>query len=392
MEPVTSFKRNSYKHLGIFLAIIIFVRCRPFYLWDYEDVIRPTCAVIVTIIALMNLSKEKWAKYIFVLLASSYLWATIFVDHSNAVTVFNFLGFAFIPLIRKDLILATYESFRKIFVAVISLSFVFYVLAALGMPRMGILTHQNGPDLYTYELFPFLVRGLGKIDGFSLRFQALFDEAGLLGTISGLLLVSERMNLKKRGNQLLLVCSLFTLSFYFYVCLAFGFIFFSKGTMKNRWKIFALCALFVAITYRMPFFYDNLWYRFEYDAEAGSIAGDNRNGWGLKDFYESILWTPAFYTGLGTTFAEQFSGAASLNLVIVKHGLIFVLLNVGAYLLLSFREIKNKPTWLMFVFFFLLTLYQRPGLYATYSIFLYTMVIYKFAEEKQEPKIKILKI
>lgn len=375
---------SKYKNLGLFLAIIILIRSRPFYLWDYEDTLRPLCAIIVTVIAAMNLSREKWSKYIFILLASSYLWATVIVDHSGIVTVFNFLGFAFIPLIKKELILATYESFRKIFIAVIFLSFIFYVLAAFGMPKMGTFTHQNGPDLYTYELFPFLVRGLGKIEGFNLRFQALFDEAGLVGTISGLILVSERMNLKKRGNLLLLICSLFTLSFYFYVCLAFGFIFFSKGTAKNRWKIFALCALFVAVTYRMPFFYDNLWYRFEYDAETGSLVGDNRNGWGLKDFYESILWTPVFFTGLGSTFAEQFSGAASLNLVIIKHGLIFVLLNVGAYFLLSYREIKQKTIWLMFVLFFLLTLYQRPGFYATYSIFLYTMVIYKFGVIKDE--------
>lgn len=375
---------SKYKNLGLFLAIIILIRSRPFYLWDYEDTLRPLCAIIVTVIAAMNLSREKWSKYIFILLASSYLWATVIVDHSGIVTVFNFLGFAFIPLIKKELILATYESFRKIFIAVIFLSFIFYVLAAFGMPKMGTFTHQNGPDLYTYELFPFLVRGLGKIEGFNLRFQALFDEAGLVGTISGLILVAERMNLKKRGNLLLLICSLFTLSFYFYVCLAFGFIFFSKGTAKNRWKIFALCALFVAVTYRMPFFYDNLYYRFEYDADAGGFVGDNRNGWGLRDYFDSILWTPVFFTGLGSTFAEQYSGAASLYLVIVKHGFVFVVLNIGAYLLLSFREIKHKPTWLMFVIFFLLTLYQRPGLYATYSIFLYAMVIYKFAEIKED--------
>lgn len=380
MEMTASCRINKYKNLGIFLALIIFIRCRPFYLWDYEDILRPLCAVIVTIIAAANISKAKWTKTIFILLASSYIWATVLVDKSSIVTVLNFLGFAFIPLIKKELVLSTYESFRKIFIVVISVSFVSYIFASMGLFYLGNFTHQNGPDLYTYEHFPFLVRGLGKMGGFNMRFNALFDEAGVVGTISGLLLISQRMDFSKKGNLVLLICSLFTLSFYFYISLAFGFLFFSRGLKKHRWKIIVLLMLFVVVTYRIPFFYDNLWYRFEYDAETGSLVGDNRNGWGLKEFYESILWTPLFFTGLGSTFAEQFSGAASLNLVIVKHGLIFVLLNVGAYLLLSYREIKYKPTWLMFITFFILTLYQRPGFYATYSIFLYIMVIYKFGD------------
>lgn len=380
MEIATSYQINKYKNLGTFLALIILIRCRPFYLWDYEDVLRPLCAVIVTIIAAVNISKTKWTKTIFILLASSYIWATVFVDKSSIITVLNFLGFAFIPLIKKELVLSTYESFRKIFIIVISVSFVSYIFASMGLFHLGDFTHQNGPDIYTYEHFPFLVRGLGKMGVMNMRFQALFDEAGIVGTISGLILISQRMDFSKRGNIVLLICSLFTLSFYFYISLFFGFLFFSNGLKKHRWKVIVLFVLFIIVTYRLPFFYDNLWYRFEYDAETGSLVGDNRNGWGLKDFYESILWTPVFFTGLGSSFAEQFSGAASLNLVIVKHGLIFVLLNVGAYLLLSYREIKHKPTWLMFVFFFILTLYQRPGFYATYSIFLYTMVIYKFGK------------
>ena len=82
MEIATSYQINKYKNLGTFLALIILIRCRPFYLWDYEDVLRPLCAVIVTIIAAVNISKTKWTKTIFILLASSYIWATVFVGIS----------------------------------------------------------------------------------------------------------------------------------------------------------------------------------------------------------------------------------------------------------------------------------------------------------------------
>lgn len=373
--------------VSIILGIIIFARCRPYFLWDYEDFLRPVCSIIVTMIALMNLSREKKSFLVFCLLSLSYIWASVIIDHSSIITLFNFIGLACIPIIKRGLVISTYKVFRKIIILTVSTSFLVYVITlCTNFITPSVLIHQNGPDLYTYNVYPFLVRGLDTFSGESIRFQALFDEPGMLGTILGLILISERMNILRIGNLVLLLCGIFTLSFYFYVTMIIGFLFFSSR-VKHRWRWVIILGVFVMLTYNIPFFYDNLWYRFSYDSDTGSFVGNNRNGWGLKDYYDSIKWTPIFFTGLGSRFAEQFSGAASLNLIIVKHGLIFVLLNVGAYLILSYREIKNRQLWLMFMIYFILTLYQRPGFYATYSVFLYTMTIYMFGRSEKNEQI-----
>ena len=84
-------ERNTAS-FSIILGIIIFARCRPYFLWDYEAFLRPMCSIIVTMIALMNLSREKKTSLIFCLLSLSYVWASVVIDHSSIITLFNFIG------------------------------------------------------------------------------------------------------------------------------------------------------------------------------------------------------------------------------------------------------------------------------------------------------------
>ena len=132
------------------------------------------------------------------------------------------------------------------------------------------------------------------------------------------------------------------------------------------------------MTYNNPYIYETVWSRFEWDADEGWFAGDNRNTDDLAEHFESIKGTKEFFTGEGTAVAKEYYASASLNLIIVKHGLIFVVLNLMGFAILSFREIRNKLIWMSFFVFFVMTLYQRPGFYGVYSISMYTMVIYNF--------------
>lgn len=359
--------------LGVLLGFIVFVRTMPCYLWSVEDVIRPICAIIVLLICLFNISKEKWTFWIWLCLALSYLWAVVFVDHSGFVTLLNFLVFAFIPILRKELVLETYKTFYRLMVFFLLLSIINYFFVRLGLTYGGkIIDPLNKLKSHQYVMYWFLVEPYGAISG---RFHGIWDEPGFIGTICGLILVAERMNLKKKGNWIILIGGLLSLSFYFYVALIMGLILFSSR-LKHRWLVMALfVAVFIA-TYNNQYLYDTLWHRFEWNEEEGAFEGDNRNNSSLTAYYESIKGTPAWFTGVGSAVAKDYSGSASLNLIIVKHGFIFVFLNLMGFALLSLREIRNKKLWLAFFVFFILTLYQRPGFYGIYSIFLYTMVIY----------------
>ncbi len=381
IQMLDDLKKNGVRSIGGILGILVFMRTMPCYLWSVESILRPICAILILTICLSNISNEKWTKWIFCCIACAYIWATVFVDHSSIVTVFNFLAFACIPIIKRDLIFETYRSFRCIFVFFVALSIINYIMVFIGFDFWGrVIEPLNKLKDYKYMMYPFLVVPMQGTLG---RFSSIYDEPGFIGTLAALMLIAERMNLQKRGNVVLLVAGIIAFSFYFYVAMIFGFILFSSK-LKHKWVYIGMLFVFVIVTYNNEYLYDTIWSRFEYDAEEGKFAGDNRNGGGLDYAYEAILGTPLFFTGLGSTIAEEYSGAASLKLVILKHGFIFVFLNLLGYFILSLRQILNKKDLIAFFVFFLLTLYQRPGFYGTYSVFMYVMLIYKFGETKYE--------
>lgn len=150
--------RSTSNLVGILLGILVFIRTMPCYLWSIEDIIRPVCAVIILIICITNISKKKGTGWIFLCFACAYIWATVFVDHSGIVTIFNFLAFAFIPILKKSTIDDAYSVFRRIFIFFIFLSLLNYALYLIGVDT-SILTINplNSLKDYKYVMHPFLV-------------------------------------------------------------------------------------------------------------------------------------------------------------------------------------------------------------------------------------------
>lgn len=372
--------------LGKLLGILVFIRTMPCYLWAYENTIRPVCAILILIVCLLNISKAKWTWWIFSFIAFSYVWATVFVDHASMVTVFNFIAFAFIPVIRKELVFSTYRTFYSIVTFVLLLSIINYILYQLGLSFGGVaIDPLNKLRMHKYMMYPFLVVPMGEIN---YRFFSIFDEPGVVGTLCALILVGEKLNFKKKSNIIFLVAGLLSMSMFFFVGLALSVALFSNNN-KRRLYMFVAIFAFWGLTQKIPVLYDTIWSRLEYNADTGMLAGDNRSGGMSGEFFESIVGSPLFFTGFGSEFAEQFAGEASLKLIIITYGFIFVFFNVLGYMILARREISNRLDWIYFLIFFFATIYQRPGFLDTFSIFLFTMVIYKYASETNVLKTKL---
>ena len=378
-----AFKLNIHTIICSILAVLMFIRMQPIYLWQYNDTLRPICTLLILVICLFNLSHDKWRVPVFLLSLLSYLWASVVVDRSELITVLNFSAFPFLLLLDRRTVYKVYKAFRLIFISFLILSIISFILVSAGFLTEGqSVTSLNSVKAYDYLKYPFLAVAA---DGEAIRFSGMFDEPGVIGTFSGMMLVAERMNLQRKGNWILLAGGFLSLSFYFFVAMAFGLVLFSNR-LKHKWLYFIVAAVFFFGTYNNDFFYDKLWRRFEWNAETETLVGDNRNGGGLEEFYETFKSTPFIYTGLGSEVAERYSEASSLKLILVKHGLIFVVLNLSAFVLLALRENKNKLDLFFFLMFFVLTLYQRPSLYDTSSILLYVMTLYLFAANRLAPK------
>lgn len=376
---VNTKQTTANNKIAFLLAILFFIRIRPYYLWSLEDIVRPVCAISIMLISILNFSREKYSGIIFFLLVAAYIWASLFVDGSPVITVLNFVGFAFIPLIRKKLVLDTYVYFKKIFTIVLVLCIINYILSLIGLSiNLGTLQYENGPQTMTFIKQPFYIQYIEQSSALP-RFNGIFDEPGVIGTICGLLLICERMNFKDRLNRILLIAGILSMSFYFFITLAFGLLLFTERS-KNKWLWIFILAFMVIASYSIPQAYDTIWSRFEWDADVGTFVGDNRQNQTFINFWDTIKGTPLLITGVGASAASDYIGSsASLLVVIAKHGLLFVVPIMTAFAIMSYREFSKKKLWLVFIFYFILTLYQRPGFYSTYSLALYTMVIYQFS-------------
>lgn len=376
MEAVITNTINNerYRRIGLWLGILVFIRTQPCYLWALEDVIRPLCAILIMFFCVMNMSREKWTKWILLSIAFAYIWASVFVDKTNIITIVNFLAFAFIPTLKKEIVHETYKTFYKIVAIFLAMSIVNYLLHICGIDINGKnISPLNDLKRITYTMYPFLVVPSDA----SARFFSIYDEPGVVGTICAMIIVSEKLNFHKKINIIFLIAGLLSMSMFFYVGLIMGVIIFTSNK-RRIWYALAFIVFFI-LTYNNSVMYDTLWSRFEYDSSSGRLAGDNRTGGKVGDYFDSIVGTPIFFLGHGSEFVEQFTGEASLKLVIIKYGFIFAFFNLLGYVILSLREIKNKKEWVYFILFFFVTIYQRPGFINTASIFLYTMLIYSYA-------------
>ena len=315
----------------------------------------------------------------FFLLVLAYVWASYFVDGSPIITVLNFVGFAFIPMIKKDLILETYGYFKKIFCVILLLSIINYILSVIGLGiNLGTLQYENGPQIITFVKQPFYIQSLEQSYALP-RFNGIFDEAGVIGTICGLMLICERMRFRYKMNRVLFLGGILSLSFYFFISLFLGMLLFADRSKKN-WKLMVFLVILTAISYQIPQVYNTIWSRFVWDADAGTFVGNNRQDQIFSDFWDTIKGTPLMITGVGSIISSEYIGtSASLLVVIAKHGLLFVVPIISAFLIMARREFNSRWQWYVFSLYFILTLYQRPGFYSTYSLALYTMVIYQFS-------------
>ena len=123
---------------------------------------------------------------------------------------------------------------------------------------------------------------------------------------------------------------------------------------------------------------------------TGSFAGDDRSGDAVKQLYNNVKGTPAFFFGTGktTNFLKISEGEASLLMAIVQYGLLFVLLYIFVFAIYGWRYKSNLITYFLFLFVFLGCIYQRPFLFQPEYLFFYSLMAMSCGDLMEEKHIK----
>ena len=368
--------RDSNVLISYFSALLLLCTIPPSFAWN--NIIPGLAAVMFAVLIIgdivaKGLNKHIWLPCCFLVLYAIYAF----------LSSFNFNGFLFIlsiPLLffAKDSIhLDTYKAFKNIFALLLVVSILMYILVVfLNAPISGNEIkplNEGKTDVFIH--YPFLVTVV-RFGVVVPRFQCIFDEPGVVGTMCAIILAAEKYNLKDKINYVFLISGILSLSlFFFLIC---GVYVLLNAKMKYKIIVAILVMAFYVVFADNDILNDLVFQRFIFD--DGEAFGDNRSAQGFDSFYEGFRKSPDYLWGLGAGKGELLNeGGSSYKQVIVDFGLIFFLFYMVIFLFLcKFMKMRTKDAIFM-LFVISGVMYQRPfvGL-LHWSFLLYVSCVYTY--------------
>ncbi len=231
---------------------------------------------------------------------------------------------------------------------------------------------------YYYYAYPFCVIAS---DLSAVRFEGMYDEPGVVGTICGALLLSNKCNFKDWRSWVLLVGGIFSLSMFFYAMIAY-YALVHAGKKMKLWMLI-LFVVAGATIYKLDntILDDFVFSRFVF--EDGHFAGDNRGG--NDAWFDNYIHSSKSMVGYGSGYASkvQYPGGASFRFILVDMGwplsIIFCLGMLLYYKSVIGKRAKYKD-YLLAIIIFVGIMYQRPFIFNLFYVFLMIIPAHRISE------------
>jgi hypothetical protein len=367
-------KKKTDIKAAYFAGFLLFVLSAPYFFWSLLGNAFGMFVVggLLAVLFFTNRSFNKKNSYLFVyfvVLAFLY-WQT----SGNNINFFILLSpVLMIPFCNDEFSYKTYQCFFTIFSVVIALSIFEYVLAVLGvLSPISTITPFNSLKNNIYHGYLTLVSTTIP----PLRFHGPYDEPGVVGTTSAIILCIENFNFKDKRVLITFIAGVLSLSLFFYVSVVVCW-------MLNRFRngisittiILIVAALFLAIiiVLRVPILNEYIAERLVFDSDTG-FSGDNRidmkivNGY-LISMHGNTLW---FGIPDKEYYLQLVEGSSSIFTTIIVHGLLFFIAYVLFFVLYAIFNNKSTIALIIFLFIFIGTIYQRPAIFSYFYVFLFT--------------------
>lgn len=381
----------NYNELGQWVAaILIFLQIEPYFVWPLHSYIVYYNTVPFLLIIGAHCRFDRFS-----VLEGFFLSIAVL---SAVCARYNIIGigmsalFVLIFLCDKKYLIEVFNKFRNIYVILIAISMIVWLLVSLGvsLPYRTIPPLNSGKNIMV-NAYPFLVKISPlsmSVDSLSnsVRFMGLFDEPGVVGTVSLMMLFVGKFDISKKYNIILLISGILSFSLFFYIA-CFVFLMYNVIVLSNynkKYRFIVIILLFAGLYYSFQnaTSYELIWKRLEWDASRSTITGNNRSGDELDDYVEQIKGTDAYYWGVGNKeVGERFSSAASIKNAILRYGVVVLVLFFLFYYFYSCRYIKSFWMRLVFVAFLYMTLYQRPSFFVIHYLFLFTLSVYAYSDQ-----------
>lgn len=371
---VKDFKLHNYRG-SIIAAFLLFFFAQPYFFWSnvfQNNYVQFLVGIIMAILFLRNKEFDRITKMLATYFVVLLMIITL-IQGRNIFYLLSILPFAAIPFAGKKFTKSTYDNFLNIYCFITFFSLIVWTLALIGAaPQLGIISPLNQLKEVSYVHYPLLVLVQG-----SYRFCGVFDEAGVIGTLSGIFLCIQGFKFKDKRSLVLLVSGLCSMSLFFYIMIGAYGVFYYITQKKSVWKAIIMLTAIYCILYvvkYIPILNEIIGSRLEWNAEEMRFAGDNRTNNAIVDYLTSIIGTNEFWFGVDNKneFWKSVAGECNIYITILMNGALFCLLYLGFMIVYGMHFKKTWTAFILFLFVFLTCIYQRPFLFSAYFIFLWT--------------------
>lgn len=350
-------------------AFILFLMTPPYFIWNK---ISPLFLIILCVIVSVRYIRfDSIPKVVFSFFLMLFFLFVGYKDGSNLFGYSALIGVILLTLIEDAFLRKTF----KLYLYIYSITLIPSILSYLAVNLLGInlpyeiIQPLNLSKSYTYIQYPFYVQQNMFFDLILPRFHAYYDEPGVVGTVSGVLLMINKVDLRKKINYPVLFAGVFSFSFAFYMMILGYFFVFAKTKYKIIGVVVILSFLPIISTNELLNTY--ILTRLEIN-EDGSLSGDNRiMNKNFEEFYERYSKSDDFYFGLEKNASSKYNfGGASYKDLIVNYGIVPFCIFILILLLYAHNKLQFRKEFFIFLFILFSVIYQRPFITDYYYMFL----------------------
>ena len=356
------------KHIEImsfFFALLSLLKCWMFARQSGTELTKFICEIIVNFSLVVSIAyifaiyKIDLKKIRYAIFPMIYILVNIFYRYDGNANISD-SGITVVMIATLYLLLPQqcqiniYKIFKYILVVFSLLGIIFYVsyIFHLSIPFTIVpyyekITQANAIYVNYFNIVLF-VSPSGMV-----RLCGPFNEPGLMGTFLGLMLVAEDLNLKKKGNLILLIAGILTYSMAFVITV----IIFCIYKYISDWKILLAIGIFTIVIVIIPYV------EFQNKAFQNLITRlfkmeNNRTTKYFDLKFENFVRSNRLWIGLGSDI--QIAGVLSIKLFVMQYGVVGVLFYVLYILDMGLSFAKKNSKGIVLLMLFLLNMYQRP--------------------------------
>lgn len=369
------------------LAIILYLAIPPSFLWHVSAsffIIFVYILLLASFVVLkqpINVKKLQFA----ILLSLLYFYIAV-KDGATLIGIAIKSLIPFILLYNGQSCKRVINNFIKIYSLCMIPSLLVYclvVLCGVELPFSNVEA-LNSVKTYTYRQYPFLVTTDNILSPGYYRFMSWFDEPGVVGTISGTLLIIKGGGLKSWDSWVLFLSGLLSFSLAFFIILCTNVLMFQS--LREKMILGCLIGLMVILFYNNGIVNELLFQRL--NVEDGTWSGDNRTTAQMESFMKTYIFSEKFLWGYGNFYAHNVVnyGGASYKDLLIDYGLFGFGLLCCFTIVHAYSRLGLSKQFFLYVFIWIAIIYQRPFITSIfYFVLLYFPVSY-LEELKKEAR------